>query len=872
MERPADPDINLKAPAVFLWGNRFHEPTSGAPIADGEWWRQYTERLRISPSALAELSESSRRLMSFLPPAVRDPSYPSPVRGAVVGSVQSGKTAHMLAVTARALDAGYRVVVVLAGLKDDLRAQTARRFNVQLLRQRDPLPKNRGGFTLSEADSNKRVSALAPPYFLDCHQWPSFHIKMGQAISRGIPVVSVIKKNQASLSNMRERIRQAWSRVGVENLPLLVLDDECDEASVEPNQQTPTPELIANLWRPVEGSLLGTVTYIGYTATVAANLLQKADNELYPSDFVYLLRSPSRTESSLTFREPVPEAWYCGGETFYERFIRPVDGGSSLLVEPSVTEEHLADPARNESLKQAVRLFLLGGAIRSLEHPELTLTDPNRHCEPHTMIVQASTAIADHERWARSIGVFLDIGSGDSGASQSALEADLTRNGERWAEALTSIEQSREAVNELQPHPWPLKRFEWPEIWNAILFMAPYVRLRVLNSGPDSVDSLDFEATSDAAGLPLMPRDLLSIIVGGGRLSRGLTIDGLSVSYFSRWADVPTEDTIQQLSRWYGYRGRHLEFCRVFTTEAIAAELGWIHTHDQELRSSLASLMQKRTTPREAGLVLSSIPRGLPTANIGVGKLKDISYSPWCRVLNFVEIGPFEAANEAVAVDLLSRVRLRGGHDVITGAGTIRGILSREWSFDEIIRLLDALQFTKHNPREDIAALGNAYRLHDTSRQVVTSLPEGIDIYSIAAYLRLWKAQADEEGSPLPFFNVGVARGSEVDASGRFDIPLANREVSRDGFVNGGWVGRSDGWPGDQVFDGIDTGLLIEDTGKRSEGAEGLLLLYVIHKDSRGRRLRGVKREFHSPILGISVPAGGPSFRRVILDPDTRAS
>jgi hypothetical protein len=176
------------------------------------------------------------------------------------------------------------------------------------------------------------------------------------------------------------------------------------------------------------------------------------------------------------------------------------------------------------------------------------------------------------------------------------------------------------------------------------------------------------------------------------------------------------------------------------------------------------------------------------------------------------------------------------------------------------------------NPREDIAALGNAYRVHDATRQVVTSLPEGIDLYSIAAYLRLWKAQADEEGSPLPLFNVGVARGSEVDASGRFDIPLANREVSRDGFVNGGWVGRSDGWPGDQVFDGIDPGLLIEDTGKRGEGAEGLLLLYVIHKDSQGRRLKGVKRAFHSPILGISIPAGGPSFRRVILNPDKTTS
>jgi hypothetical protein len=859
-------------PAIFLWGDRFPEPTSAAEIVDGDWWRQYTERLRLSSSALEELSESSRRLMSLLPPAERNFSYPTPVRGAVVGSVQSGKTAHMLALTARALDTGYKIVVVLAGLKDDLRAQTARRFNVQLLRQRDPLPTNRASFTLSEFDSKKRMTALAPPYFLDCHQWPHFHIRMRQAIDRGIPVVAVIKKHQASLSNMRERIRQAWGRMGAEKTPLLVIDDECDEASIEPTQETPTPELIANLWRSAEGTPSGTVTYIGYTATVAANLLQKPDNELYPNDFVYLLRSPARNESPLTFREPIPEAWYCGGETFYERFIRPIDGGSSLLVEPSVTEEQLAhDPADNGSLKQAIRMFLLGAAFRQLEHPQLSLADPSGHCAPHTMIVQPSTAISDHERWARAIRTFLGMQDGESGVSLPAIETDLARNGDRWAEALTSLELSREAINELQPHPWPLRRFKWNEVREQILHSAPHVRLRVLNSAPGSVDALDFEPVTDARGSPLLPRDLLSIIVGGGRLSRGLTIDGLSISYFSRWADVPTEDTIQQLSRWLGYRGPHLEFCRVFTTERIAAELAWIHTHDQELRSRLASLMQKRITPREAGLVLSSIPRGLPTANIGVGKLRDISYSPWCRVLPFVEIGPFEGRNEVAALNLLHQVRIRGGQDVMTAGGTVRGVISKGWSLDEIILAIEAFQYSKHNPNEDIAALGAAYRPHDAGRPSSAWLPESIDPYAIAAYLRLWKAEADEQRHSLPTFNVGIARGGESDNTTPFDLPLANREVSKEGFVNGGWVGRSDGWAGDQFFDGISTALLIEDTAKRAEGAQGLLLLYIIHKDSLGRRLRGVRREHHSPMIGISIPAGGPTFRRVILDPERKA-
>lgn len=779
----------------------------------------------------------------------------------------------MLALSARALDAGYMIVVVLAGLKDDLRTQTARRFNVQLLRQRDPVSRGRAGFTLSQAESERRVNALAPPYFLDCHQWALFHVKMTQALARGEPVVAVIKKNSASLATMRERIRQAWSRQGAANVAVLVLDDECDEASVEPVAETPTPELIANLWRSSEGTQSGTVAYVGYTATVAANLLQKQDNELYPSDFVYQLRVPAARESLLSFREPVPHSWYCGGETFYQRFIRPVEGGSSLLVESIVTDAELAgDPINNASLKQALRTFLTSAAIRSLEHPERWFDKPNAFPEPHSMIVQASTAIADHAKWARAVGSFLGLEDLDGGASASAVQEDIDSNGERWQEVMDSLGESRIAISELQPHPWPLRTFAWTEIVSRIQQLIPQVRLRVLNSAPGAVDELEFESTVDANGERSLPQDLFSIIVGGGRLSRGLTIEGLSVSYFSRWADVPAEDTILQLSRWYGYRGRHLDYCRVFTTPAIAAELAWIHEHDQELRHRLATLMQQRTTPREAGLVLSSIPHGLPTAKLGIGRLRDVSFSPCCRAITAVEIGAFEAHNESVALRLVSRIRARGAQKVVKESGGLRGLLSVGWPVEDIIDILDELKFTTHNPRREGASLGSAYRPHDADRPISSSLPEDIDPYSIAAYLRLWKANLTHSGGQPPTFSVGVSYGSELEDASPFDIPLGDREVSESGFVNGSWIGASERWPGDQFFDGVLPALIIDGSAKRKEGAEGLLLLYILHKNGKGKRDRGVTRQHHSPMIGISIPAGGPTFRRVILEPEKKQS
>ena len=109
-----------------------------------------------------------------------------------------------------------------------------------------------------------------------------------------------------------------------------------------------------------------------------------------------------------------------------------------------------------------------------------------------------------------------------------------------------------------------------------------------------------------------LPQDVFVIVIGGAKLSRGLTIEGLCITYFTRWNPSPTEDTVLQLSRWYGYRGGHLEFCRLFTTRAIYDQLCDMEENDRELREALATLMRIRKSPSDAALVISSNPRALP--------------------------------------------------------------------------------------------------------------------------------------------------------------------------------------------------------------------------------------------------------------------
>lgn len=244
------------------------------------WWEQFYAGLvrarRLSEVAIRELTRSSRDIAGLLP-NVAVWTRPTPFKGVVVGAVQSGKTQSMMGVAATAMDNGYRVVVVLAGLKDDLRSQTARRFNTDLLLQSDPIPGTPGATTLGKPRGSVGLAqAYAPPFYVDCHDYSPLAPEMSRALSANRPCVIVIKKHPASLNDMSMVMSGIYAEFGAENVPTLVLDDECDEATVPGgDQEKAVPEGILSLWnRTIPPPR---IAYVGYTATAAANLLQHPD-------------------------------------------------------------------------------------------------------------------------------------------------------------------------------------------------------------------------------------------------------------------------------------------------------------------------------------------------------------------------------------------------------------------------------------------------------------------------------------------------------------------------------------------------------------------------------------------------------------------
>jgi hypothetical protein len=771
----------------------------------------------------------------------------------------------MIGLTAMALDQGYRIVVVLSGNKDDLRRQTARRFNVQLLRHSDVIPNSGGARTLSENETRGALPSFCLPYAHDARQYAAFHNSFQAAIEQGYPAVIVVKKHLVSLSDVRSKLEIAYERYGVNALPTLILDDECDDSSIDQESML-VPAAISGLWRRTGDHPL--VSYVGYTATSAANLLQQRENDLFPTDFVALLRYSSGNDSALSFSEPSPDLWYTGGQTYYEAFGDEPGPNDNFLVVPDVDAAQLQGSVQaNTSLLSALRAYIVGGAYRLAIQPGWSLEDPAKFPRPHSMLVQTSASQADHKRWLDGIAsIFGGIKGRSQGefrwSTETVMKAVETDEAE-WHRWYDEFLMSRSRVLEERPRIGAGGLVTWEQVKASIPPFVEQLGIKVINSDEVIGSELDFAPRIEQGGKINRPQDLFVIVIGGAKLSRGITLEGLCVTYFTRWNPNPTEDTVLQLSRWYGYRGAHLEFCRLFTTRDIYDELCDMEENDRDLREALATLMRLHKSPADAALVIRSNPRALPTGKLGEGTVHNLSFSPFSTIFRKVEVTnvDLQRKNQEVAFQLCQAVRTRDAGRVLAASGAVRGLTSGNWSAIEVADWLDRFSYADHNPSAAANPAKDYFRKPDNSRPILTDRNLLADPYQIAAYLRQWAT----EGSS-PNFNVGVAFGEMSTDIQPFNFPLINREITPRSEVVGGWTGRRAGWRGDQLFDDPDGNQVVAGTMERPQGARGLLLLYIIHRNALGRHGRGRQREFHTPFLGIVIPGGGPTWRRVTVD------
>jgi hypothetical protein len=677
-------------PPEILESGAGHEPWLPERKASaGRWplWESYREYLldarRRPPAVVTDVDTTTDEVLSRLEDPL-DLQRSWDRRGMVVGQVQSGKTANFAGLICKAIDAGYKLVIVLAGPYNNLRSQTQGRLDEEVL-----------GFDTSQFLAGKtpdgRIGVGRLRFREDIQVIPlttrleggdfSTKVAGGVVIGPGeSPILMVVKKNASVLKNVLRffstgpsaRPDAETGRNMISGVPLLVIDDEADYGSVN-TAEVPRdaeghfvtdydPTAINRLIRQIIVTFRQRA-YVGYTATPFANILIHSDiphqdygPDLFPESFILGLQTPT------DYLSPAMVFGLEGG---------PEEGPGPLPIVKIVEDYPAFIPDRHKngfrpaelcgSVREAIHAFLLVCAARRVRG------DKSVH---NSMLIHVTRFNITQEAVAGLIGDYrstlqnrLEFGDGDGPSLRNELR-DL------WASEFAP--KTREMIPGAPELPW--------EQINAELLPAMR-KMTVLTINGTAGDVLDYRNNED--------QGINVIAVGGDKLSRGLTLEGLSISYYLRASRM--YDTLLQMGRWFGFHQGYRDLCRIYTTHDLEDSYRRIAAAEAELRGEFALMAERRETPRTFGLRVRSHPGLLVTSQIKMrhGITLDLDY-----VGAVSETITFDPDIELVRRNLSETdafLRNLGGAQRMAGSGHIA------WSrvpADDVIHFLQ--RFTTH--------------------------------------------------------------------------------------------------------------------------------------------------------------------------------
>ncbi|MGP5363967.1 Z1 domain-containing protein [Brachybacterium tyrofermentans] len=521
----------------------------GAKKRIGEW-PDYRERLEASGLPAAAIESIHRSTEQILDQSANPKAVGDRRKGLVIGYVQSGKTANFTGLISKAVDEGYRIIIVLAGMYTNLRVQTQLRLQKDL-----------------GLDTVREGSGVA------WHRLTSSNADIGKDISPGFfsnpsnVAVMVVKKHEMRLANVSKFLRSI-PEVTLNRRAVMVIDDESDQAT--PNTLG-SKDLVSTINKRVRElwSAVPTGTYVAYTATPFANVFidPSDDGDLYPEDFISVLAKPEGYMGSELFFD-VSQTFDSGDDEMIHRLAHEVPEDEAVTFTPKPKKIDEFDPEMTDSLATAIRWFILATAIRGIRTSK---------SQDSSMLVHTSQLIRVHERTKEVIAHFI---------SDIALDMD-------------NQEQTFRGVFEAEIHnAAPLRGEEpvpaWDDLWPVAKKVIESVVVKIDNGASD--DRLIYDSS--------MPQTVIA--VGGGTLSRGLTLEGLVVSYFLRSSN--TYDTLLQMGRWFGFRPHYADLVRVWMGPGLLDEYGHLATVEKQLRDEVAVMEQEKRTPSDFAVKVKSHP------------------------------------------------------------------------------------------------------------------------------------------------------------------------------------------------------------------------------------------------------------------------
>lgn len=496
------------------------------------------------------------------------------IQGLVMGDVQSGKTASYCGLICKAADAGYRFIVLLTGTIEDLRSQSQGRLDEGFVGvdSRELLNGNKSGQRFGAGRFRTKIPNVLTSIDSD-------FLTRNRAALQGVwleninePVLLVMKKNKSALENLINYLKSQVPK-GAERLriPLLLVDDEADNASVNAGKDD-NPRTINRLIR----ELLDTfqqATYVAYTATPFANVFINPDPEaldLFPRNFVYSLNAPtSYIGASSIFLD--------GGGN--EGQLVDIDDASNIF--PAKHKKDLEVHEMPRSLEDAIGVFLLSCAIRDLRG------EPLKH---RSMLVNVSRFTDVQRRLAEVVKNYL---------------FDLVENIKQYmaADDIWMRHPKLSRLHELFEVHYRECATDWDDVrWNLYESTAS-VKVLTINQQTGQDERLNFRAYKGNE------KGRRVIAIGGMTLSRGLTLEGLCVSYFLR--DSRAYDTLLQMGRWFGYRPRYSDLCRIWMTVEAQDWFSRIAEVVVELRGDIKRMHANRLKPSQFGIRVKSHPGAL---------------------------------------------------------------------------------------------------------------------------------------------------------------------------------------------------------------------------------------------------------------------
>jgi Z1 domain-containing protein len=598
--------INV-GPAIQLTAGDDHRAWLRERKQDISWtlWNRYRQYLltvrRMPPAVIDRLDEVSDQILGLLEnPVTVGRQFDR--RGLVMGQVQSGKTTNYSALINKALDSGYRLVVVLAGQLNNLRSQTQTRLDEEVLGFDTALAEStaadhgRFGVGLIRGFAEARmVGSLTTS-----EENGDFNSKRARTrVDAGgsTPFVLVVKKNGRVLKHLLEYLRDhspysklepLTGRTIVPDVPLLVIDDEADQATVNTSEMPVdefgkviddyNPTTINRLIRQLLRCFTQTA-YVGYTATPFANIFihdeathAEYGEDLFPRSFIVSLRAPENYVGpelllGIPDSEPMP-------------VFRSVEDQDRM-----VPDRHRIDYYPQElapSLERAIQAFLLATAERRLR---------GQSTAHNSMLIHVTRFVSVQNRVADLVKDYVTriqrrFRYGEGAESQTVL-GELA-DGWRDFESTSATLGARVS--------------KWLDIERELPRVLDLTTIRVINGS--SSDLLDYRE-NEGTGISV-------IAVGGDKLSRGLTLEGLTVSYFLRASQM--YDTLMQMGRWFGYRDGYADLIRIYTTPELQRAYEHIARASEELRQEFEYMVSIGATPREFGLRVRAHPTMMITS------------------------------------------------------------------------------------------------------------------------------------------------------------------------------------------------------------------------------------------------------------------